>query len=178
LDDLLSLLSVAAQLVLSVFVPLGVGALIVSVYEQRKRVKERAIDRFCEFVLTNEFFKYLTALQRDYDLFDAYLKVKGGERTLVYMNDSPVMVDTPDVISQEIFRRNTHSLLNSLQEKGVIPMAPPRIRREVVESLEAEIRVSHKLRSGQDFSGDLRHFGLALARLQREIRAVLYQTEL
>jgi len=180
LDDFLSLLSVAAQLVLSVFVALGAGALIVSVYEQRKHVRERAVDRFIELVLAKGLFDLLAADWNSCNIYEAYDKVRAGESKTVDIEGSVRRVESIEALTEELVKiwEKSISANRRLVETGVLCLIPDSVRNEIADSAEIFKQIQDSMSSGKPVSALAERYRDQLITINRMIRRIVYQTEL
>jgi hypothetical protein len=180
LDDFLSLLSIAAQLVLSIFVPLGVGALIVSVYEQRKRVKERAVDRFIDLVLAKGLFDLLAIEWDTCNMYEAYDRIKAGRSRFVWVGGSLQSFDSADALEEKLVEMWEKELEahKRIEESGAFCLMPERVRNQIGDTAEIFQQIRDSMKSQETVSALAERYREQLKRINREIRQIVYQTEL
>jgi hypothetical protein len=180
LDDFLSVLSVAVQLVISVSLALGAGALIVSVYEQRKRIKERAVDRFIELVLAKGLFDLLAADWDSCNIYEAYDKVKAGESKTVEIEGSLRRVENIEALTEELVKiwEKALSAHRRLVETGVFCLIPDSVRNEIGDSAETFKQIQDSVISGKVVSALAEQYREQLITINRKIRRIVYRTEL
>lgn len=180
MDDLLSLLSVTAQLLLSVFVALGAGALIVSVYEQRKRVRERAVDRFIELVLAKGLFDLLAADWDACNIYKAYDKIRADGSGTVDIKGSVRRIESTRALEEELVKtwERAISANRRLVGNGAFCLVPDTVRDEIADTAPTFLQIKDSITSGKPISTLAEQYEERLLTINRKIRQIVYQTKL
>jgi hypothetical protein len=78
------------QSIISFIGGFGLTGIVVTIYEARVRRMERAVDRFCELVLTPVLFRLLSVSWEIFTLYGEHDRVKKGESPTIYLDGALV----------------------------------------------------------------------------------------
>lgn len=153
----------------------GVTGILTTWYELKQRRKEKARQYFGERVLTEDFFRSLTAIWSLCGIYEAHDKVEHGETATVVIRGEGITIAGLDTWNSKM--REVHlsvqALTNRMSDTGVSYLAPPQMTKIVREIGPACSRIEDQFSAGKDASELVNNLKKQLAMLSRYAREEL-----
>jgi hypothetical protein len=154
---------------------LGLTGIAVTIYEARVRRKERAVDRFCELVLTPVLFRCMSVTFDIINLYGVYGKIRKGESVSIYVDG--VLVDVADYEDlrrrMDVLREEHAALSRKLDDTGVASLAPESMRNGLSEVNRALNEMRRRADAGEDLSGIVKQTRGQLRQVSVGIRKIV-----
>jgi hypothetical protein len=171
LDEFLTII----QSVLAFLAGSGLTGLAIFWYEKRERRREKAIDRFLERVLTQDFFSFESLLWDLCNLYRMHDKLKKGEIATCVLEGAVVTMKDETDWNRTLtrFLLKCPRALKRLQDTGVMTLAPKKIRLRIADIGLRLTEFKKQMTTGQDISELAQKIENQLRGLSRDIRDII-----
>lgn len=153
----------------------GVTGILTTWYQLKQRRREMARQYFSRWVLTEDFFRCLTAFWSKWELYEAHEKVKHGQTAVVAVRGEGIIIADIDAWNSKMrdLDLSVQALTNRMSETGVSYLAPPEMGKIMREIGPTCNQIDDQLSKGQDASELVNNLKKQLAMLSRYTREQL-----